>query len=114
MRRRLALLAPALLVVACTEPDLSPRQMPPVTGAAYDIWVGPVAYVVTRSAVSDAPNGEVLRVYRMGAAALDYSEGLTAKTVAEAFCAQWNRGVNATTQGMFQATGAWVFPGGCA
>lgn len=111
MKRSLALLLP---LVACTSPDPSPRPMPPATGAPFDLQLGAVHYIITRSPLSSAPNGEVMRVYRTGTAALDYSEGLAAKTAAEAYCAEWNRELNPAAMGMFEPTGAWVFPGGCA
>ncbi len=113
MIRRLASLTPIALI-ACAAPDSAPRMMPPVTGAAYPVTLDARDYIVTRSALDSAPNGEVLRVYRQHAAAFGYDEGLEAKSVALAFCGEWNRGLSPEAQGYFEPTGSWAFPGGCA
>lgn len=92
----------------------APDPMPPPTGAPETVSVAGRDYIVTRSAVSSQPGGELMRVYRPRGAALDYSEGQTAKDVALAFCKGYHRDLSPWAMGMFEPTGAWAFPGGCA
>ena len=90
------------------------RPMPPPTGAPETLEVAGTEYVVTRSAVSSMPGGELMRVYRPRGASFDYAEGKTAKAVALAFCDGYGRDLSPWAMGMFEPTGAWAFPGGCA
>jgi hypothetical protein len=52
-------------------------------------------------------------VLSRAAPAMRYDEGLTAKHVAEARCAERGRWLNSLALGRFQA-GSWIFDGGCA
>lgn len=108
--RTLLALAAFAGLTAC---GLGMRPMPPPTGAPETIEVAGKEYVVTRSAVSSMPGGELMRVYRPSGAAFDYSEGKTAKDVALAYCEGYGRGLSPWAMGMFEPLGAWAFPGGC-
>jgi hypothetical protein len=110
---RAAVLAFAALA-ACAEVPPQPLPMPPADGQPIEMVLGAEKFQVNLSPRTDAAGGVVLRVYRTNGKALDYSEGLTAKRVAEAFCASRNRALNPAAYGMFQATGAWVYEGGCS
>ena len=111
---RAAFTACALLGLSACAGLYGPLPMPPATGAPEAVTVAGKDYIVTRSAVASQPGGELMRVYRPHGAAFDYSDGQTAKAVAVAFCKGYHRGLSPWAMGMFEPTGAWAFPGGCA
>ena len=88
----------------------------PVARAGQDYQVavqaGGTGKVLTRSGAQSVA-GLSLRVTR-AAPALRADEGLTAKQVARAGCAQAGGKLNERAIGDFQNPPAWVFAGGCA
>ena len=111
---RSALLTCALLGLSACSGVVVPHSMPPATGAPETVTLSGRDYTVTRTAVASEPGGELMRIYRPHGAAFDYSDGQTARDVAKAFCKGYHRGLSPWAMGMFEPTGAWAFPGGCA
>jgi hypothetical protein len=111
---RIALCAMVVLA-ACASPMAPvPLTMPAADGRASETVIGDgYRYVVTRQALDQALGGVVLRVTRASVPEFDYSEGLTAKKVAEAYCAGFNRRLNPVAYGKFSAPASWLFEGGC-
>ena len=70
-------------------------------------------YFVNRRALEQAQGSVVMRITRATAPELDYSDGLTAKRVAEAYCAGFNRSLNPSAYGKFSTPASWVFEWGC-
>jgi hypothetical protein len=92
-----------------------PMTLPATDGRAHEVSIGDgFRYVVTLQALEQSLGGVVLRVTRASAPELDYSEGVTAKKVAEAYCAGFNRDLNTVAYGKFSAPASWLFEGGCA
>ena len=88
--------------------------LPPADGRAADIVIGDgFRYLVLYRHMDQARGNVVLRITRASAPELDYSDGLVAKRVAEAYCAQLNRPLNPLAGGKFSVPNAWMFEGGC-
>lgn len=88
--------------------------MPAADGRAADVSIGDgYRYVVNRQALGQSLEGVVLRVSRASAPELGYVDGLTAKKVAQAYCAGFNRKLNPVAYGKFSAPASWMFEGGC-
>lgn len=103
-------------LASCGQP-LPPRPMtlPAADGRAAPIIIGDgFRYVVNYQSLEQAGGKVVLRVTRATVPELDYADGLTAKKVAEAFCAGYNRALNPSAYGQFSAPASWVFEWGCA
>lgn len=116
MRGQGAYLAAGLLALlsACASAPPQPLTMPAADGRAAEVAPGDgFRYVVTRRAVDHALGGVVLRVTRAGAPELTYSDGLAAKRAAEAYCGQFNRGLDPRAFGRFSVPASWLFEGGC-
>ena len=95
-------------------PPPQPLTMPPADGRAHIIVPGDgFRYVVNQQGLEQARGNVVLRVARVSAPELTYSDGLIAKKIAQAYCAEFNRVVNASAFGMFSAPSSWLFEGGC-
>lgn len=93
---------------------LPPLTLPAADGRAAKVLIGDgFGYIVNRAAMAQALGGTVLRVTRVSAPELSYSDGLLAKKVAEAYCAEFNRGLNPVAYGKFSAPASWMFEGGC-
>lgn len=113
MKRALAL---TLALAGCLPADIpqnradGPLTLPLADGRGRVVHRDPFDYSVSRTQTA---HGFEFRVTRMGRD-FDYSEGLTAKKAAEAFCAQFNRGFSATAMGRFSQPNSWVFDGDCA
>jgi len=91
-----------------------PLTLPAADGRAAEIIIGDgFRYVVNRQALAQAQGGVLIRVTRATAPELDYSEGLTAKKVAEAYCGGYNRSLNPSAYGKFSSPASWVFEWGC-
>lgn len=91
-----------------------PMTMPAADGRAADVSIGDgFRYVVNQQALGQSLEGVILRVTRASAPELGYSDGVTAKKVAEAYCAGFNRGLNPVAYGKFSAPASWLFEGGC-
>lgn len=102
------------MLAACAAPDLLPLTMPLADGRAAEVIVGDgYRYVVNQQGLEQAQGGVFLRVTRASAPELDYSDGLTAKKVAEAYCAGFNRRPHSASYGKFSAPASWLFEGGC-
>ena len=106
-------MALVLAVSACAATPPQPMSMPPADGRAEQVQVGSYRYDVGRQAVAAAQGQVVLRVTRAGGPDLDYSDGMTAKAVAVAYCGHYNRLLNPAAYGMFSAPASWIFEGGC-
>jgi hypothetical protein len=99
---------------ACGASAPRPLTMPAADGRAADVSLGDgYRYVVNRQALGQSLEGVVLRVTRASAPELGYADGLTAKKVAEAYCAGFNRKLNPVAYGKFSAPASWMFEGGC-
>ena len=100
---------------ACVPPDDTPRPLtlPPADGRILSVVREPWPYDVSVQAMAQAQGRLSLRVSRRGGAELDYSDGYVARQVADDFCGQYNRHLNANAFGMFSAPASWVFEGGC-
>jgi hypothetical protein len=120
-----ALLLGLVLLTGCVMPESfkappPPPPPPPLTlplpdGRAADLQVegDNYHYIVNYQALDQARLKVFLRVARASAPELTYSDGLLAKKVAEAYCAQYNRHLNPVAYGLFSTPGAWMFEGGC-
>lgn len=104
-----------LVLASCAEPlPLRPLTLPAVDGRAEQVVIGDgFRYIVNRQALQHAQGGVVMRITRASAPELDYSDGLTAKMVAEAYCAGFNRSLNPSAYGSFSIPASWVFGWGC-
>ncbi len=102
-----------LALSACAAVPLQPMSMPPADGRAEQVQLGAYHYDVGRQDMAAASARMVLRVTRAGGPDLDYSDGITAKAVAVAYCGQYGRAVNPAAYGMFSAPASWIFDGGC-
>jgi hypothetical protein len=102
-------------LASCAEPfPPRPLTLPAADGRAEQVVIGDgFRYVVNRQALSGAQGGVVMRITRASAPELDYSDGLTAKKVAEAYCAGFNRSLNPSAYGSFSTPASWVFGWGC-
>jgi hypothetical protein len=88
--------------------------LPIADGRAQEISIGDgYRYVVNQQALEQAYGKVFLRVTRATAPEMDYSEGLTASKVAEAYCAGYNRRVDPGAYGKFSVPASWLFEGGC-
>ena len=95
-------------------PPPVPLTLPAADGQAAHINVGDgFRYIVNRQALGQARGGVMIRITRATAPELTYSDGLTAKKVAEAYCAGFNRGLNPSAYGQFSTPASWVFEWGC-
>ena len=102
-----------LALSACAAAPQQPMSMPPADGRAEQVQLNSHRYDVGRRDMAAAPGRMVLRVTRTGGPDLDYSDGLTAKAVASAYCGQYNRVLNPGAYGMFSAPASWIFEEGC-
>lgn len=104
-----------ITLASCAEPlPQRPLAMPAADGRAAEILLGDgFRYIVNRRGLEQAQGGVVMRITRASAPELDYSDGLTAKKVAEAYCAGFNRGLNPSAYGKFSTPASWVFEWGC-
>lgn len=102
----------ALLLTACTGP-LPPSTMPPADGRAERVQHDFYHYDVGMQASAQAQGGLSLRITRADGPDMDYSDGFTAKAVANDFCGHYNRKLNPGAFGMFSAPASWIFEGGC-
>lgn len=120
---KLVLLATLLALTACDDlpasfgrppPPPQPLTMPPADGRAHIIVPGDgFRYVVNQQGLEQARGKVLLRVARASAPELTYSDGMIAKKVAQAYCAEFNRVVNPSAFGLFSAPSSWLFEGGC-
>ena len=102
------------VLAACSAPDVRPMTLPPADGRAAQIIIGDgFRYVVNLQGLDQSLGHVFLRVTRASAPEMDYSDGLTAKKVAEAYCAGFNRRLNPVAYGKFSAPASWLFEGGC-
>lgn len=118
-------LAPVVLVLlagcAAVPPSFArapgtgqPLTLPAADGRAADVGIGDgFRYIVNRQALDQALGKVFLRVTRAGAPEMTYSDGLLAKRVAEAYCAEFNRELNPVAYGKFSTPASWLFEGGC-
>ena len=108
-------LAILLALASCAELlPLRPLTLPAADGRAEQVVIGDgFRYVVNRQALQQAQGGVVMRITRASAPELDYSDGLTAKKVAEAYCAGFKRSLDPSAYGRFSAPASWVFGWGC-
>lgn len=112
-RRRLWLLCCGFLA-ACNAPELQPLTLPPADGRAAEIVIGDgFRYVVNYQGLDQSLGGVFLRVTRATPPEMDYSDGLTAKKVAQGYCAGFNRRLNPVAYGKFSTPASWLFEGGC-
>ncbi len=113
--RTIGSVAVFLALASCVEPlPLLPLALPAADGRAEQVVIGDgFRYVVNRQTLQQAQGGVVMRITRASAPELDYSDGLTAKKVAEAYCAGFNRSLNPSAYGRFSAPASWVFGWGC-
>lgn len=124
--RTLVPLAVLLLVGGCVLPEAfkapppppppppHPLTLPLPDGRAAEILFDDnFHYVVNYQALDQARLKVFLRVARATAPDMTYSDGLLAKKVAEAYCAQYNRHLNPVAYGLFSTPSAWLFEGGC-
>ncbi len=104
-----------LALAACSEPaPLRPLTLPAADGRAAEIIIGDgFRYVVNQQALAQSLDQVYLRVTRASAPELGYADGLTAKTVAEAYCAGFNRALDPAAYGKFSLPASWLFEGGC-
>lgn len=92
-----------------------PMTLPPADGRAAEVGIGDgFLYVVNLQSLQQAQGGIFLRVTRATAPEMDYSDGLTAKKVAEAYCAGFGRHLHPAALGSFSLPASWLFEGGCA
>lgn len=91
-------------------PSKAPLSLPLVDGRPSVVTRAPYDYQISRTATA---HGFEFRVTRIGRD-FDYSEGLTAKKAALAWCQQFNRDFGATAMARFSQPNAWVFDGDCA
>lgn len=120
---RAVFLGAACLLAACDDlpasfrappPPPVPLTLPAADGRAAQIIIGDgFRYVVTRQALEQAKGGVMIRITRASAPELTYSDGLTAKKVAEAYCAGFNRALSPSAFGRFSNPASWVFEWGC-
>jgi hypothetical protein len=120
---RVASLGAACFLAGCDDlpasfrappPPPPPLTLPAADGRAAQIIIGDgFRYVVNRQALEQAKGGVMIRITRASAPELTYSDGLTAKTVAEAYCAGFNRALNPSAFGRFSNPASWVFEWGC-
>ncbi|MBI1172069.1 hypothetical protein GC209_11770 [bacterium] len=109
-----AALGLALLVQACgPSAPPGPLTMPLADGREQTVRVSPFTYVVNRRERGESRPGVMLRVTRVNARDLDYSDGLRAKKAVEAYCATFNRQLDPRAVGRFSTPNAWVFDGDC-
>ena len=88
--------------------------LPPADGRAAEITIADgYRYVVNHQALEQALDHVVLRVTRTSAPEMTYSDGLTAKKVAEAYCVGFNRHLDPVAYGKFSTPASWLFEGGC-
>lgn len=114
IRRRDPWLLCCGILAACNAPVLPPLTLPPADGRAAEVIIGDgYRYVANYQGLEQALDKVLLRVTRASAPELDYSDGLTAKKVAEAYCEGFNRGLDPVAYGKFSAPASWVFEGGC-
>lgn len=102
------------LLAGCGSAVVTPRSkmpltLPPPDDRAQTVKVGVQSFVVSRQ----AKDITALRVTRIDGRDLDYSEGAVAKKAAEAYCAEYNRGLDPAAMGRFSLPNAWVFGGDC-
>lgn len=91
-----------------------PLTQPAADGRAAQIIIGDgFRYIVNRQALAQAKGGVMIRITRATAPELTYSDGLTAKKVAEAYCAGFNRVLNPSAYGQFSNPASWIFEWGC-
>lgn len=104
-----------LALAACSEPaPQRPLTLPAADGRAAEIVIGDgFRYVVNQQALAQSLDQVYLRVTRASAPELGYADGLTAKTVAEAYCAGFNRALDPVAYGKFSVPASWLFEGGC-
>ena len=96
-------------------PPPVPLTLPAADGRAAQIIIGDgFRYIVNRQALEQAKGRVMIRITRATAPELTYSDGLTAKKVAEAYCAGFNRGLNPSAVGRFSTPASWVFEWGCS
>ena len=95
-------------------PPPPPLTLPPADGRASQIIIGDgFKYVVNYQSGMAARGKVFLRITRASAPELGYSDGLTAKRVAEAYCEGYNRPLNPVAFGQFSLPASWMFEGGC-
>ena len=87
--------------------------LPPADGRQAILYSDGFNYVINYQALAQAREKVFLRVARDNGPDLTYSDGLLAKQVAMAYCAGYNRPLNAAAYGTFSQPNAWVFEGGC-
>ena len=104
-----------LALAACAGPvPPRPLTLPPADGRAAQIIIGDgYRYVVNHQRLDQSLGDVFLRVTRATAPEMDYSDGLTAKKVAGAYCAGYNRKLNPVAYGKFSTPASWLFEGGC-
>ena len=103
-----------LALTACSPPNTAPMTLPPADGRAARIIIGDgYRYLVNYQGLAQARGKVFLRVTRATPPELDYSDGLVAKKVAQAYCAGFNRDLNPVAFGQFSAPASWMFEGGC-
>ena len=95
-------------------PPLPPKlTLPPADGRQAILYSDGFNYVVNYQALAQSREKVFLRITRDSAPDLTYSDGLLAKQVALAYCAGYNRPLNAAAYGTFSQPNAWLFEGGC-
>lgn len=94
-------------LTACVAPGT--RPMPLAASGPVAVSQDGAGYLVDLQPT--AGGAEITVMAESGAMAMD--QGLTAKRVAQAFCAGRGSRIDGRALGRFQA-GAWVFDGGCA
>lgn len=118
MMRRLFVVLTLLALAACAPPGghVRPDAMPlELDDARYAVTIQPGAAGTGITAAGAGPiAGRTVRVTRLGTP-LSQDEGLAAKRAARAECTRSNGRFNEVALGSYRsASGAWVFPGGCA
>ncbi len=116
MRRGPGAAVVLLVLSACGAPlPPGPLTLPPADGRAAEVGIGDgFRYVVNLQGLDQALGDVFLRVTRGSAPELGYADGLVAKKVAEAYCAEYNRKLDPAAYGKFSAPASWLFEGGCA
>ena len=107
------LLGFGLALSACATVPPQPMTLPPADGRAESVLHEAYRYDVGRRDMAEARGEGFLRVTRAGGPDLDYSDGLVAKRVAEAYCGHYNRSLDPVAYGMFSAPASWIFEVGC-
>ena len=102
-----------LALSACATVPPQPMTLPPADGRAESVLHAAYRYEVGRRDMEVARGGRFLRVTRARGPDLDYSDGLVARRVAEAYCGQYNRSLDPVAYGMFSAPASWIFEGDC-